>query len=92
MGDSAPLRRQLPQGPLPPPPLAQDTNEGKRGKQSHALPIRLEDLAIRSNVDSLLSNAELLSNFEKHERVLLDEKTGLYSYKVRSLPALSPTY
>ena len=56
----------------------------------HGDPIRLEDLAIRSNVEGLLSNAELLKSFEAHERVLRDEKTGLYSYKVSISKRPSP--
>lgn len=51
----------------------------------HGNPIRLEDLAIHSNVEALLSNAELLANFEGHDKVLKDQRTGLYSYKVRLL-------
>jgi len=49
--------------------------------KQHAHPIRLEDLAIRSNVEGLMTNVELLESFKAHERVLYDEKTGLYRYK-----------
>lgn len=52
--------------------------------KNHGSPIRLEDLAITSNVEGLLTNAELLNMFHGHERVIVDDKTGLYSYKVRS--------
>ncbi|SGY11758.1 BQ5605_C011g06263 [Microbotryum silenes-dioicae] len=51
--------------------------------KQHARPIRLEDLALLSGVEALLSNAELLSNFRSHEKVVVDDKTGLFSYKVR---------
>ncbi|SCZ94435.1 BZ3500_MvSof-1268-A1-R1_Chr12-2g03897 [Microbotryum saponariae] len=49
--------------------------------KQHAHPIRLEDLALLSGVEALLSNAELLSNFRSHEKVVVDDKTGLFSYK-----------
>ncbi|KDE03278.1 hypothetical protein MVLG_06235 [Microbotryum lychnidis-dioicae p1A1 Lamole] len=49
--------------------------------KQHARPIRLEDLALLSGVEALLSNAELLSNFRSHEKVVVDDKTGLFSYK-----------
>lgn len=51
-------------------------------KQSHGNPIRLEDLAIHSKVEALTTNHELYQSFKAHERVIFDEKTGLYSYKV----------
>ncbi|GAA6014477.1 hypothetical protein JCM10207_001621 [Rhodosporidiobolus poonsookiae] len=44
-------------------------------------PIRLEDLALRSGVEALLHNAELLQGLQQHERVKYDERTGLWSYK-----------
>jgi hypothetical protein len=46
-------------------------------------PIRLEDLALRSGVESLLHNHELVEGLKKHERVRYTEKTGLFAYKVR---------
>lgn len=51
----------------------------------HGHPIQLEELAIRSGVDALTTNAQLLQSFQNHERVLMDDRTGLYSYKVPSL-------
>ena len=45
--------------------------------------MRLEDLAIHSTVEALTTNQELFDSFHSHERVVHDEKTGLYSYKVR---------
>lgn len=45
--------------------------------------MRLEDLAIHSTVEALTTNQELFDSFRTHERVIFDEKTGLYSYKVR---------
>ncbi|GAA5861945.1 hypothetical protein JCM8547_001534 [Rhodosporidiobolus lusitaniae] len=44
-------------------------------------PIRLEDLALRSNVEALLHNHELVQGLRQHERVKYDERTGLWSYK-----------
>ncbi|KAM0786154.1 hypothetical protein ACM66B_006962 [Microbotryomycetes sp. NB124-2] len=49
--------------------------------KQHANPIRLEELAIRSGVEALLSNPQLLQSFTSHERVLVDDRLGLYSYK-----------
>ncbi|KAK4048396.1 hypothetical protein OIV83_004742 [Microbotryomycetes sp. JL201] len=49
--------------------------------KQHANPIRLEELAIRSGVEALLSNPQLLQSFQNHERVLVDDRLGLYSYK-----------
>lgn len=46
-------------------------------------PIRLEDLALRSGVEGLLHNHELVEGLKKHERVRYTEKTGLFAYKVR---------
>ena len=48
-------------------------------------PIRLEDLAFESNVQALLSNHELVQALANHDRVRHDERTGLFSYRVRSL-------
>ncbi|GAA6036276.1 hypothetical protein JCM8097_006872 [Rhodosporidiobolus ruineniae] len=44
-------------------------------------PIRLEDLALRSNVEALLHNHELVDGLRNHERVKYDDRTGLWSYK-----------
>ncbi|GAA5980472.1 hypothetical protein JCM11641_003406 [Rhodosporidiobolus odoratus] len=44
-------------------------------------PIRLEDLALRSGVEALLHNQELVDGLKQHERVKFDERTGLWSYK-----------
>ncbi|GEM12533.1 transcription initiation factor TFIIE subunit beta [Rhodotorula toruloides] len=44
-------------------------------------PIRLEDLALRSGVEGLLHNHELVEGLKKHERVRYAEKTGLFAYK-----------
>ncbi|BGP19851.1 hypothetical protein JCM10213_003160 [Rhodosporidiobolus nylandii] len=44
-------------------------------------PIRLEDLALRSGVEALLHNAELVQGLQQHERVKYDERTGLWAYK-----------
>ncbi|KAK4052337.1 hypothetical protein OIO90_004418 [Microbotryomycetes sp. JL221] len=49
--------------------------------KQHGHPIRLEELAIRSGVEALLSNPNLLESFQNHERVLVDDRLGLYSYK-----------
>ena len=49
--------------------------------------MRLEDLAIHSTVEALTTNQELFDSFRTHERVIHDEKTGLYSYKVRLSPS-----
>jgi transcription initiation factor TFIIE subunit beta len=57
--------------------------------KNHGNPIRLEDLALTSGVEALLGNVELLESFRNHERVVVDERTGLYSYKVGSLSAHS---
>lgn len=54
--------------------------------KQHNAPIRLEDLAIRSGVEHLLSNPELQQGLRHHERVRFDERTQLVSYKVRVLP------
>lgn len=45
-------------------------------------PIRLEDLAIRSGVEALLNNQDLVDRLRKNDRVRVDEKTGLWNYKV----------
>lgn len=45
-------------------------------------PIRLEELAAFSNVEELQTNAEMLAAFRAHEKVMYDEKTDLYQYKV----------
>lgn len=47
--------------------------------------MRLEDLAAYSGVEELQTNATLLAAFKTHEKVLYDERTDLYSYKVHSL-------
>lgn len=52
--------------------------------KQHNAPIRLEDLAIRSGVEHLLTNPELQQGLRQHERVRFDERTQLVSYKVRS--------
>ncbi|GAA6001750.1 transcription factor TFIIE subunit TFA2 [Rhodotorula paludigena] len=44
-------------------------------------PIRLEDLAIRSGVEALLHNHELIQGLQNHDRVRYDERTGLFSYR-----------
>ncbi|GAA5990424.1 hypothetical protein JCM10908_007365 [Rhodotorula pacifica] len=49
--------------------------------KQHNAPIRLEDLAIRSGVEHLLTNPELLQGLRAHERVRFDERTQLVSYK-----------
>ncbi|EJD46963.1 transcription initiation factor IIE, beta subunit [Auricularia subglabra TFB-10046 SS5] len=43
-------------------------------------PMRLQDLAILSNLP-LMSDQHLLERFKGHDRVLHDEKTGLFSYR-----------
>ncbi|KZV94681.1 hypothetical protein EXIGLDRAFT_500351 [Exidia glandulosa HHB12029] len=43
-------------------------------------PMRLQDLAILSNVP-LLNDAGLFDKFKNHDRVVHDEKTGLFSYR-----------
>lgn len=50
----------------------------------HGHPIHLDELAIRSGVDALTTNSILLESFQNHERVLVDDRTGLYSYKVNT--------
>jgi hypothetical protein len=63
--------------------------------KQHNAPIRLEDLAIRSGVEHLLTNPELQQGLRQHDRVRFDERTQLVSYKVRlaflSLENYSPT-
>lgn len=54
--------------------------------QSHPNPIRLQDLAIHSNLPQLESNHELYRQFKQHERVLYDENTSTFSYKVTTPP------
>ncbi|BGP58004.1 hypothetical protein JCM8202_001758 [Rhodotorula sphaerocarpa] len=49
--------------------------------KQHNAPIRLEDLAIRSGIEPLLSNPELQNGLRQHERVRFDERTSLVSYK-----------
>lgn len=53
---------------------------------------RLEDLAIKSGNDDLLSNADFLAIFKAHDKVAVDEKTGLYRYKAgsRSVEGTAP--
>ena len=50
--------------------------------KQHNAPIRLEDLAIRSGVEHLLTSPELQQGLRHHERVRFDERTQLVSYKV----------
>lgn len=50
--------------------------------KQHQHPIRLENLALTSGVEALLSDQGLLESFRNHERVLVDDKLGLYTYKV----------
>jgi hypothetical protein len=45
-------------------------------------PIRLEDLAIRSGVEALLTNSELVAGLQAHDKVKYDHRTGLWAYKV----------
>jgi hypothetical protein len=45
---------------------------------------RLEDLAIKSGNDDLLTNPDFMTIFRAHDRVACDDKTGLYRYKVTS--------
>ncbi|GAA5956779.1 hypothetical protein JCM8115_003817 [Rhodotorula mucilaginosa] len=49
--------------------------------KQHNAPIRLEDLAIRSGVEHLLTNPELQQGLRQHDRVRFDERTQLVSYK-----------
>lgn len=58
--------------------------------KQHNAPIRLEDLAIRSGIEPLLSNPELQNGLRQHERVRFDERTSLVSYKVRTRAGCSP--
>ncbi|KAH8918411.1 hypothetical protein BT69DRAFT_1338186 [Atractiella rhizophila] len=44
-------------------------------------PIRLQDLAIRSGVDDLLTNKDLFEAFRNHEKVIYDDRTELWRYK-----------
>ena len=52
-------------------------------KEHSANPIRLEELAAFSGIEELQHNHDLLAAFKAHEKVKYDEKTDLYSYKVR---------
>ncbi|GAA5886748.1 hypothetical protein JCM3774_003038 [Rhodotorula dairenensis] len=49
--------------------------------KQHNAPIRLEDLAIRSGVEPLLTNPELQHGLRQHDRVRFDDRTQLVSYK-----------
>lgn len=51
--------------------------------QKQNAPMRLEDLALITGIP-LTTDAELLTRFKAHDRVLYDAKTDLYSYRVRS--------
>ncbi|GAA5878007.1 hypothetical protein JCM16303_002815 [Sporobolomyces ruberrimus] len=44
-------------------------------------PIRLEDLAITSGIESLLHNYELLEALKSHDKVRYDSRTQLFQYK-----------
>jgi len=51
-----------------------------RALKDHGNPIRLEDLAIQSNLP-LNTNSELYDMFLQHDRVIHDTKSNTYSYK-----------
>lgn len=55
-----------------------------RSEQEHPEVHRLEDLAIRSGVDELMTSRDLYDVFRSHDRVHWDERTNLYRYKVRT--------
>lgn len=60
--------------------------------QEHRTLIGLQDLAIRSGVERLLSDEQLLASFKKHDRVDHNEKTGLFRYKVFGMPSQRDEY
>lgn len=46
-------------------------------------PVRMEDFALVHNLHALLDrNSSLFQRFKQHPKVLYDEKTDLWSYKV----------
>jgi len=44
-------------------------------------PMRLDDIAIHTNIPSLSTDPALVQKFRSHDRVIYDPKTDLYSYK-----------
>jgi transcription initiation factor TFIIE subunit beta len=44
-------------------------------------PMRLDDIAIHTNIPALSTDETLISKFRAHDRVIYDPKTDLYTYK-----------
>lgn len=43
--------------------------------------MRLDDIAIHTNIPTLSTDETLIAKFRSHDRVIYDPKTDLYSYK-----------